>query len=604
MQHDMPFGAAITEDGVRFSLWAPTAEDVAVVVDGQVHAMDDAEDGWRHAVVTGARAGSRYQYRIGGDLLVPDPASRFQPEDVSKPSAVVDPDAYRWTATDWRGRPWEEAVIYEVHVGTATPEGTYAALEEKLEELAALGITVIELMPIGDFPGRRNWGYDGVLTYAPDAAYGTPDELKHFIDRAHGLGLMVMLDVVYNHFGPAGNYLHSYAKTFFTERHQTPWGAGINVDGADARPVREFFIHNTLYWLEEYNFDGLRFDAVHAILDDSDHHFLAELATRARAEVPDRHVYLVLENEANQARWLGREEGNPSLHTAQWADDIHNSWHPLLTGEDEGYYADFADRPLERLGRALAEGFTYQGDMSNHLGRPRGEPSSHLPPTAFVAFLQNHDQVGNRALGDRLSQMIPAERLEMARGAFLLSPQIPLMFMGEDWNASTPFQFFVDFSDDPDLSKAVREGRRREFAHFKAFAGHEDAVPDPTDVATFERSRLDWSEAGQGEHAAARAATRQLLELRREEIVPLLKTPFQGGRYAQPAPNVLAVEWSFEGGGLRLVANFGGDDASLDIAPGERVIWHTRNADLTSAHPSLPAWSSAVLTTRTAEFRA
>jgi maltooligosyltrehalose trehalohydrolase len=595
----MPFGAEITDGGVRFALWAPTATEVALVLDGAEHRMPDEGGGWRRLTRPDAGAGSRYGYRINGDLLVPDPASRFQPQDVHRESVVTDPGAYTWQDVAWHGRPWEETVLYEVHVGTATPEGTYAALADKLEDLRDVGITAIELLPIGEFPGSRNWGYDGVLPYAPDAAYGTPDDLKRFVDRAHGLGLQVFLDVVYNHFGPSGNYLHAYAKTFFTERHPTPWGAGINVDGEGAQPVRDFFIHNALYWIEEFHIDGLRFDAVHAIVDDSPTHFLEELATRIRAAVPEgREVHLVLENEANQARWLPRDtNGRPRLHTAQWADDSHNAWHPLLTGEAEGYYEDFADKPVERLGRALAEGFVYQGDPSQHHGgKVRGERSAHLPPSAFVGFLQNHDQVGNRAFGERLSHIVDEERLALARALFLLSPQIPLLFQGEDWAASAPFLFFVDFESDPRLAEAVRNGRRREFSKFKAFADPEtrERIPDPTDRATFERSGLDWGEIQRSPHREVRDSTRALLRLRQDHIVPLTKTAFQGGTYALPQADALDVTWRFAGGTLRLVANFGQREASLALG-GMRPVWSSPKAGLGTEKATLPAWSGAVL---------
>ncbi|HEX2555980.1 MAG TPA: malto-oligosyltrehalose trehalohydrolase [Microvirga sp.] len=595
----MPFGAEMTAEGVRFALWAPTAGEVALVLDGADHPMPDQGDGWRRLVVPDARAGSRYGFRIDRDLLVPDPASRFQPDDVHRESLVVDPGAYAWQDAAWTGRPWEETVLYEVHVGTATPEGTYAGLMGKLEELRDVGVTAIELLPVNEFPGRRNWGYDGVLPYAPDAAYGTPDDLKRLVDRAHGLGLMVFLDVVYNHFGPSGNYLQAYAKTFFTDRHPTPWGAGINVDGNDARPVRDFFIHNALYWLEEFHVDGLRFDAVHAIVDDGPTHFLEELATRIRAAAPrGREVHLVLENEANQARWLGRDDaGRPRLHTAQWADDSHNSWHPLLTGEAEGYYEDFADKPVERLGRALAEGFVYQNDPSRHHGgKRRGEPSSHLPPSAFVGFLQNHDQVGNRAFGERLSDLVDPGRLALARALFLLSPQVPLLFQGEDWAATAPFQFFVDFESEPDLAEAVRNGRRREFAKFKAFADPEtrDRIPDPTAISTFENSRLDWGEAARAPHREIRAETRALLRLRQEAVVPLTKSPYRGGAWSMPQADALDILWRFEAGHLRLVANFGTSEAAFS-APGLAPVWSSPEARREGDRMLLPAWTGAVL---------
>lgn len=597
--HAMPFGAQITEEGVRFSLWAPTAQQVQLVLDGTDQDLSTEGDGWYRVTSSSAQAGSRYGFRIDGKLVVPDPASRFQPDDVHGTSLVVDPGRYSWTDTSWKGRPWEEAVLYEVHVGTATPEGTYQGLMNKLETLRDLGVTAIELMPIAEFPGRRNWGYDGVLPYAPDAAYGSPDDLKRLVERAHELGLMMFLDVVYNHFGPSGNYLHAYAKSFFTDRHPTPWGAGINVDGEGSRTVRDYFIHNALYWLEEYHFDGLRFDAVHAIIDDSKPHFLGELASRIRKTIPDRQIHLVLENEANQARWLERQpDKTPRLHTAQWADDIHNSWHALLTGENEGYYADYADAPLKRLARALAEGFTYQGDPSGHKpGVIRGEPSAHLPPSAFVSFLQNHDQVGNRAFGERLSHLIAPERLALAQAIFLLSPHIPLIFMGEEWAASSPFQFFVDFEAEPDLAKAVREGRRGEFKHFKAFADPETAqtIPDPTDRDTFERSKIDWEEAQRSPHREFLTETKRLLSLRREEVVPLLKGEYRGSRYSATPAYGLDVTWEFSGGRLSLFANFGDQDRHVNTSSTAGVLWTNSGSEFGHEPAKLGPWTGIMV---------
>lgn len=587
----MPFGAELRDDGVRFALWAPSASDVRLVLDGQEHPMPEQGEGWRRLTLHNARAGSRYGFRIDGDLVVPDPASRFQPDDVNGLSAVTDP-AFAWTDAGWRGRPWEEAVIYEAHVGTATPEGTYAALAKDLERLRGLGITALQLMPLADFAGRRNWGYDGVLPYAPDAAYGTPDDLKRLIDRAHGLGLMVMLDVVYNHFGPTGNYLHSYAASFFTNRHETPWGAAINFDGADGRAVREFFVHNALYWIEEFHFDGLRFDAVHAIIDDSDPHLLGEIATRIRQSCPDRHVHLVLENEFNQARWLQRDErGRAKLYDAQWNDDIHHCWHVLMTGESEAYYHDFANDPVALLGRCLAEGFAYQGEVSPHSGKARGERSGELPPSAFVAFLQNHDQIGNRAFGERLNALAPPEKLRLARAGLLLSPQIPMLFMGEEWAASAPFQFFVDFSAEPQLEQAVRDGRRREFRHFAAFADPEATlqIPDPTDEATFRRSTLDRSEAARPGHVEVVEETRRLLALRNAEIVPIAKTHFLGAESRRRGAAALDVLWRFKGGTLRFLLNVGGEPVSMETGDVGSVIWRTPG--LAEGASTLPPWT-------------
>jgi maltooligosyltrehalose trehalohydrolase len=597
--HSMPFGAEVTSKGVRFALWAPSAERVELVLDDTELSMGAEESGWYRLLSKDAQNGMRYGFKIDGKLVVPDPGSRFQPDGVHGRSRVVDPQSYAWSQTGWRGRPWDETVLYELHVGTATSEGTYAALMDKLETLRNLGITAIELMPIAEFPGERNWGYDGVLPYAPDAAYGSPDDLKRLIDRAHELGLMVFLDVVYNHFGPSGNYLHAYAKAFFTDRHPTPWGAGINVDGDGSQHVRDFFIHNALYWLEEYQFDGLRFDAVHAIVDDSKPHFLDELATRIRKAFPDRHIHLVLENEANQARWLERQEdGSPHLHTAQWADDIHNAWHALLTGESEGYYHDYANAPLRHLGRALAKGFAYQGDPSPHQqGKIRGESSAHLPPSAFVSFLQNHDQVGNRAFGERLSHLIPAERLELAQAIFLLSPQIPMLFMGEEWAASSPFQFFVDFESEPDLARAVRDGRRGEFKHFKAFSDPEMAqrIPDPTVRATFERSKINWDEAERQPHQSILDQTRLLLELRQKEIVPLLKNRYNGSSYTVTSNDVLDVTWRFDNGSLRLLTNFGSEIADEVLNHKERLLWSSRAVSPTDKYVQLRPWTGIVL---------
>ncbi len=593
--HSMEFGAEFVDGGVRFALWAPTAHDVTLVVDGQDHALPAGEHGWLRTVVPGVKAGARYGFRIDGDLVVPDPASRFQPEDVSGPSEVIDPNAFGWTDDDWKGRPFEEAVIYETHVGTATPEGTYAGLAERLEYLRDLGVTAIELLPLADFKGTRNWGYDGVLPYAPDSAYGRPDDLKRLIDRAHSLGLMVYIDAVYNHFGPAGNYLHAYAKTFFTERHQTPWGAGINFDGKESgHTVRQYFIQNALYWLEEYHFDGIRFDAVHAILDDSEKHFLAELGETIREKFPGREIHLMLENEANQATWLERDSGGkPKRHDAQWADDLHHCWHVLLTGEDAGYYESFADKPVERLARCLSEGFAYQGEpfktLDNH---PRGEPSAHLPPSAFVTFLQNHDQVGNRALGERLSQLSDPKKLDLARGGFLLAPQIPMLWMGEEWSASTPFLFFVDFAPDEELNKAVREGRRREFKSFAAFADDTSKIPDPTEKKTFDDSKLDWSELERAPHRDVLAETKRLLAIRRDVVVPLAKSGYGGATATLPRPDVVDCTWRFGAGTLRFVANVGDAEFRPEDLSGE-VIW-TNAPDGRGA--SLAGWTGVFVT--------
>jgi maltooligosyltrehalose trehalohydrolase len=486
----------------RFALWAPDAFDVSVELDdGQSIPLLPQADGW-FVIQTRCPAGTRYRYNIDGEQEVPDPASRAQAGDLDRHSVVVDPLAYHWQHNDWQGRPWHEAVIYELHVGTL---GGFSAVEQHLARLVELGVTAIELMPLAQFPGERNWGYDGVLPYAPQASYGSPEQLKHLIDTAHGHGLAMILDVVYNHFGPDGNYLHRYAKGFFREDKHTPWGAAIDFR---RREVRDFFIENALMWLQEYRFDGLRLDAVHAIEDPD---FLQELAQRVRRQTaPGRHVWLNLENEHNQASLL--EQG----FDAQWNDDGHNALHVLLTGETDAYYADYAENPTEQLARCLSEGFVFQGHINRH-GEARGEPSGHLPPSAFVLFLQNHDQIGNRAFGERLHQLAPTDALKAATALLLLSPMIPLMFMGDEFAAEQPFLFFT--SHHGELAELVREGRRNEFAAFSAFKDphKREKIPDPNAPDTFEASQP--RPADQPEQQAIHALYRHLLKLRHEHIV-------------------------------------------------------------------------------------
>lgn len=494
---------ALVEDGqrTRFSLWAPDARNVELELDGATFAMAPEADGW-YRLLRRCQPGSLYRYRIDGELSVPDPASRYQPQGVHGPSQVVSARHYHWRNADWKGRPWTEAVIQEVHVGLL---GGYAGVMRELPRLAELGITAIELMPINQFPGERNWGYDGALPFAPHHSYGTPDELMALIDQAHGLGLMVLLDVVYNHFGPDGNYLHRYAERFFRNDRQTPWGAAIDF----RRPeVRDFFIENALMWLSDYRFDGLRLDAVHAIADPDFLHALSR-AVRQHCGV-DRHCWLVLENEANQATLL------ENAFDGQWNDDGHNTLHVLLTGEKEGYYADFQGA-TERLARCLGEGFVYQGETS-HLGTPRGEASAHLPPSAFVLFLQNHDQTGNRALGERLPALCSPQALRAATTLLLLSPMIPLLLMGDEWAAEQPFLFFTDHHDE--LADAVREGRRAEFKGFAAFAEPElrAQIPDPNALQTF----LDSRPRRNTHSANWEDFYRHLLQLRHQHLVPHL----------------------------------------------------------------------------------
>jgi len=588
-RHDIPFGAEYLGDGqTRFSFWTTVAGSVDLVLKRGTEPMERGDDGI-FILATEAAPGARYRYRVDGGQEFPDPASRYQPEDVHGPSVVIDPAAFDWQDVDWKGFPWRETVLYELHVGTFSPEGTFAGVEERLDYLVDLGVTAIELMPLSDFPGRYNWGYDGVLPFAPDSSHGTPENLKNLVQAAHGRGLSVFLDVVYNHFGPEGNYLPVYALDFFTERHETPWGAAINFDGEGSNYVREFFIHNALYWLEEYHMDGLRLDAVHAIKDDSEKHLLVELAERIRSGPGrDRHIHLVLENEENQSSLL-RGEG---LYEAQWNDDVHHALHTALTGEDASYYADYADAPVRHLGRCLAEGFAYQGEPSRHRGDERGEPSADLSPASFVAFLQNHDQIGNRAFGERITSLASPEAVRAATAIYLLSPQVPMLFMGEEWAASAPFLFFCDFEED--LTPLVTEGRREEFAKFPEFSdpATRERIPDPSDEKTFVSSKLDWQEREKSEHAEWLRFYRELLALRKEKIAPRLAgAPGGEAEYRLVGERGLEARWTLgDGSILTLFANLGDEPlGGFEKAAGDPLY----ATDTAVDGSELSAWSVA-----------
>ncbi|RVT90396.1 malto-oligosyltrehalose trehalohydrolase [Sphingomonas crocodyli] len=544
----------LTAERWRFALWAPSQKVPSLEVEGASPlAMAPQGDGFFH-VDAPARPGSRYRFRLDDGRAVPDPASRAQSGGVHGWSVVVD-HAYGWQTPGWLGRPWEEAIIQEVHAGVL---GGFGGVARELERLAALGITAIELMPVGAFPGTRNWGYDGVLPFAPAEAYGSPDELKALIDTAHSLRLMVFIDVVYNHFGPDGNYLEAFAPDFFHAEAKTPWGGAVAVDEP---AVAAYFRENALMWLHDYRVDGLRFDAVHAIGNPM---FLNGLARDLRETVgKDRHVHLVLENEANDAAHLGA-----GRFDAQWNDDVHNILHVLLTGETSAYYRDFADRREHRLARALSEGFIYQGEVSvNQDGKRRGTASGHLPPSAFVGFLQNHDQIGNRALGERLTVLCDMDRLRAATALLFLSPQIPLIFMGDEVGSQTPFLFFTDFHDQ--LADAVREGRRREFAKFSAFSDEtaRARIPDPNDPATFAASRpLPGPDAATWE-----ALYRSLIDIRATWLVPRLRGTTSMG--AEPIGDMaVAAAWRMgDGRQLRLAIDLAKVPAGLPDMPGKDI---------------------------------
>ncbi|MGV1760034.1 malto-oligosyltrehalose trehalohydrolase [Rhizobium sp. A22-96] len=572
MQASLAFGPEIREDDTLFRLWAPLAERVGVRIEQRGEwEMQPIEHGWHVVEISDARPGDLYKFILPDGLEVPDPASRFQPHDVHGPSELIDPE-FDWRTQDWKGCRWEEIVIYELHVGAFTEDGTFLSVIEKLDHLQKLGITAIQLMPISDFPGRYGWGYDGVLPYAPDSSYGRPADLKRLVDAAHARGICVFLDVVYNHFGPDGNELPAYTP-IFSDRHKTPWGYGLNYDGDGSRFVRDFVIQNAIYWLREFRMDGLRLDAVHAIKDDSDPHVLHELADSVRQALPERHIHLILENEDNNSGLLIRDgEGKPCHFTAQWNDDIHHGLHVAATGETFGYYGDYTDYQ-SRLGRALAEGFAFQGEPMTYRGRSRGTPSAGLPPTAFISFIQNHDQIGNRAIGDRMVASRPIEAIKAIAAVYLLSPQTPMLFMGEEWGSTEPFPFFCDL--DENLNSKVRLGRKKELSRLPGFDA-EDA-PDPTGEATFLSAKLRWDKAAQNSELSH--YYERLIGLRREKIVPLLQHACgHSSIYDQISP-LICVRWQFGQVRLQLTANLSGETVCHEIPAGDHVLF-------TSASPS------------------
>ena len=558
-------GPSFENGGVRFRLWAPSQKRIELMIDGRAPvSMTRAANGFYETFVNGLVAGARYRFALADGRQVPDPASRFQPEDVNGPSEAIDPRAYRWRDT-WQGREWNDIVLYELHIGTFSPEGTFAGAAHKLDHLADLGVTGVEVMPVSDFSGRWNWGYDGAFCYAPDAGYGRPEDFKAFVEAAHQRGIAVLLDVVYSHFGPEGNYVPLYAPEFFTSRHRTPWGDAIQFDGPNSRPVRDFFIENAEYWIEEFHLDGLRLDAVHAIKDDTKPDLLDELALRVRSRYR-RPIHLLLENESNDPRRLTRRGGEPELYTAQWNDDVHHVLHVAATHESTGYYAAYGRTEL--LGKALAEGFAYQGEMMPYRDAPRGGPSGDLPPGAFVSFIQNHDQIGNRAFGERLNMLVPPEVIRALASVYLLAPQTPMIFMGEEWGAKQPFLFFCDFGGK--LGEAVRKGRLEEFSRFPEFADPQLAakIPDPTAETTFLSSKLDWNSID-AEHLAY---YRALLTTRRECVRPLLPHIERGGEAFVLGEQAVRVTWRAGESLLLLDANLSASNVKSPPFVG-RAFW-------------------------------
>ena len=553
------WGAVIRQDrSWSVSTWAPSAERVAVELLGQSHAMVRTDAGWWQADVQ-APAGTAYQLKVDG-ATTPDPASRLQAGGVDDASVLLDHGAYRWQ-TSWQGRPWAEAVIYEMHVGTFTPAGTFAAATEKLAELADLGFTAIEVMPVGQWSGEHGWGYDGVLPYAPHPSYGAPEDFKAFIEHAQSLGMMVLLDIVMNHFGPEGAHLHALAPEFFAPERHTPWGAAIHFDLPE---VREFWIGCASMWLVDYRLDGLRFDAVHEITGPGSDGFLEEMAVRLRALAPERPIHLITEDDRNIPDW--REAG---LYEASWNDDFHHAIHTALTGENQDYYASYAVNPIDDLCQALEHGQIEEGQPREGRDALRGAPSGHLQPTAFINAIQTHDQIGNRAHGERLITLADPGAVEVAYGLLLVAPYIPMIVMGEERGEQAPFLFFADFEGE--LAHAIRQGRADELA---SVADAEGEPPDPLAADTFEASKLTWKT----DEAARRwlATTRQGLAFRHRFVMPLLKSGRIGtAQVRRSGAASIEAHWRFGAGTLTLAVNLG---AVGDRPPAMQAPQFTLNA--------------------------
>jgi maltooligosyltrehalose trehalohydrolase len=554
----LPIGAEVTTEGVHFRVWAPKAATVEVVdEEGHAHELVREPGGYWSGLVAGLRAGARYRFQLGGDgTLVPDPASRFQPDGPHGPSEVVDPSRFAWTDAAWRGRALAGQVIYEMHIGTFTPEGTWAAAARELAELASTGISVLEVMPVAEFPGRFGWGYDGVDLFAPTHLYGSPDDFRRFVDRAHQLGLAVILDVVYNHLGPDGNYLTRFADAYFTDRYDNEWGEPLNFDGPGAGPVREFYIANAGYWIDEYHLDGLRLDATQQIFDASDEHVIAAVVRRVREAARGRETIVVAENEPQDARIVRARDRGGFGADGLWNDDFHHTARVAATGRRDAYYTDYAGGPQEFVS-AAKWGFLYQGQWYAWQGKRRGTPTLDLPPAAFVTYLDNHDQVANSAHGERLHQLTSPGRYRALTALLLLSPGTPMLFQGQEFAASAPFLFFADHG--PDLAGAIKRGRAQFLAQFPGLATEElrARVADPAAPATFERCKLDLGERRR--HATAYDLCKDLLRLRREDGV-LGAGPARSVDGAVLGPEAFVLRFfGADGDDRLLLVNLGGD---------------------------------------------
>jgi maltooligosyltrehalose trehalohydrolase len=553
-------GADVTYQGVRFRVWAPRASSVSLRVIGEPDdiPMSQEPKGYFSAFWVNGKADTRYYYVLNGDQPRPDPASRFQPEGVHGPSEVIDHGEFKWEDQGWKGVPLDQMIIYEIHTGTFTPEGTFGAIISHLDYLKNdLGVTTIELMPVGQFPGERNWGYDGTYLYAPQNNYGGPDGLKSLVNACHRIGLAIILDVVYNHLGPEGNYLGEYGP-YFTDRYKTPWGPAVNFDGPESDEVRRFIIDNALYWVTEYHMDGLRIDAIHGIFDFSARHILDEIreSVHQQARRLGRHIVVIAESDLNDVRVINPPSKGGYGLDAQWNDDFHHCLHTLLTGERNGYYRDFGD--IDQMVKAIREGFVYSSQYSPYRKRRHGSSSRHLHPSKFVIFSQNHDQVGNRLKGDRLSTMVPFEALKLAAGIVLLSPNIPLLFMGEEYGEETPFQYFVSHSD-PELIEAVRKGRKEEFSAFQ----WEGEIPDPQDVMTFLRSKVSLDRRHHEKHKTLFEFYKMLIKLRKD--VPSFSCLDKKGMQIETFKGEKAILIKREYGEDRVISIFNFNDKPVRI---------------------------------------
>jgi maltooligosyltrehalose trehalohydrolase len=518
-QNDL--GTAVSGAMTRFCVWAPETISAEVIVETlgrppEAHAMLRGGDGFHRVSITGVGHGDLYRYRLDGTGPFPDPASRFQPQGVHGPSQVVDWSRYVWSDAGWRGIALEDTVFYELHIGTFTPEGTFAAAAERLSDLRELGITAIELMPVGDFPGRWNWGYDGVAPFAPARCYGTPDDLRGLVDQAHGLGLAVHLDVVYNHLGPDGAYQSAFSRFYYSKNHHSPWGAGINFDGPQSEAVRDYVIKNALRWIHEYHFDGLRLDATHAIVDDSVPHILAAIASAVQCslESSKRRVHVIAEDVRNLAGMMQPESQGGWALSGVWSDDFHHQMRRALAGDSDGYFQDF-DGTAKSIAATARQGWFYTGQYAPYFGKPRGTDPAGIAARRFIFFLQNHDQAGNRAFGDRIHHKIELAQWRAASALLLMLPETPLLFMGQEWAATTPFLYFTDHN--PELGGLVTEGRRKEFSRFATFAdpASRERIPDPQREQTFRSSQLRWGERTREPHASVARLYQRLLALRK-----------------------------------------------------------------------------------------